>query len=55
VAYGINNLGQVVGTSQLAGDVRSHAFRTAPNRPIDPRGDDLGALSGSNPHFSQLG
>ena len=40
-AYGINNLGQVVGTSN------GHAFRTAPNSPINPATDDLGNLGGS--------
>jgi len=37
---GINNLGQVVGASG------GHAFRTAPNSPINPATDDLGTLGG---------
>jgi probable HAF family extracellular repeat protein len=41
-AGGINDLGQVVGTSD------SHAFRTAPNSPINPATDDLGTLGGSS-------
>ncbi len=44
-ANGINNLGQVVGASStLSG---SHAFRTAPNSPINPSTDDLGVLNDS--------
>jgi probable HAF family extracellular repeat protein len=51
VAYGINASGQVVGWSYtgavdpLAGNI-SHAFRTAPNKPINPITDDLGTLGG---------
>lgn len=41
-ATGINDLGQVVGVSG------GHAFRTAPNSPIDPATDDLGSLSNSD-------
>jgi probable HAF family extracellular repeat protein len=46
-ANGINNAGQVVGTSKLAGDITSRAFRTAPNKPINPATDNLGTLGGS--------
>jgi len=47
-AYGINNLGQVVGRSGLSpGDMDGHAFRTAPNQAINPATDDLGTLGGS--------
>jgi len=42
--YGINDLGQVVGESSLPGNSTSHAFRTAPNQPINPLSDDLGSL-----------
>lgn len=42
-AYGINNLGQVVGTSQ-DGNGNYFAFRTAPNLSIDPQNDNLGSL-----------
>jgi len=49
-ATGVNNLGQVVGSSNITGNVTSHAFRTAPNSPINPATDDLGTLGGS---FSQ--
>ncbi len=43
---GINNLGQVVGFSDLdTGE--THAFRTAPNSNINPTTDDLGTLGGS--------
>ena len=44
-ANGINNLGQVVGTSSIDTEQR-HAFRTAPNSPINPATDDLGFLEG---------
>jgi probable HAF family extracellular repeat protein len=43
-AYGINASGQVVGESCTT-DV-CHAFRTAPNSPINPATDDLGTLVG---------
>jgi probable HAF family extracellular repeat protein len=50
-AYGINNLGQVVGGSDTGagGDYSStfHAFRTRPNKAINPATDDLGTLGGS--------
>lgn len=47
-ALGINNSGQVVGSSTLAGDALYHAFRTAPNRVINPATDDLGTLGGTS-------
>jgi len=40
----INNLGQVVGSS-TASDGSGHAFRTAPNQPINPATDDVIASS----------
>lgn len=44
-ASGINDSGQVVGCAWTAsGDL--HAFRTAPNQPIDPATDDLGTFGG---------
>ena len=42
-ACGINDLGQVVGKSNTV-NVQTHAFRTAPNSPINLATDDLGAL-----------
>jgi probable HAF family extracellular repeat protein len=45
-AYGINDLGQVVGDS-LNINLEQHAFRTAPNSAINPATDDLGTLGGS--------
>ena len=54
-AYAINNAGQVVGESDNGIDTcpsphgpypAQHAFRTAPNRPINPTTDDLGTLDG---------
>ncbi len=45
-AYGINDLGQVVGSS-LNINLEQHAFRTAPNSAINPATDDLGTLGGS--------
>jgi len=41
---GINNSGQVVGLSHITGDATQHAFRTAPNSPINPATDDLGGF-----------
>ena len=46
LANGINASGQVVGWSYTAGDNFIHAFRTAPNSPINPRSDDLHTLAG---------
>jgi len=40
---GINASGQVAGSSGLP-NAAGHAFRTAPNRPINPHTDDLGTL-----------
>jgi len=47
-AFAINNGGQVVGGAYTIGaDPRfQHAFRTAPNQPINPATDDLGTLGG---------
>ena len=43
IATGINESGQVVGTSYIDYSIYSnHAFRTAPNRPINPATDDIG-------------
>jgi len=43
LATGINNSGQVVGNSYLLFTaLSSHAFRTAPNKPINPATDDFG-------------
>ncbi|QEH36095.1 BlaR1 peptidase M56 [Aquisphaera giovannonii] len=44
--WAINASGQVVGNS-LAPDGWPHAFRTGPDRPIDPETDDLGTLGGN--------
>jgi probable HAF family extracellular repeat protein len=43
----VNVFGVVVGTATTAGDASSHAFRTKPNRKINPAKDDLGTLGGS--------
>lgn len=45
-ARAINDLGQVVGWSSTGTPpfVGPHAFRTAPNSPINPASDDIGAL-----------
>ena len=50
-AYGINSSGQVVGIFDT-GTVPGHAFRTAPNRPINPATDDLGTLRDTPYHCS---
>ena len=46
-AYGINNVGQVVGESWMSAGV-VHAFRTGPNKGINATTDDLGTLGGSS-------
>jgi probable HAF family extracellular repeat protein len=52
-ANGINNLGQVTGTSATAAGY-PHAFRTAPNAAIQPATDDLGTLGGTNSSGSAI-
>lgn len=49
-AFGINVSGQVVGYAATNDDpfIILHAFRTAPNRPINPATDDLGTLGGTD-------
>jgi len=48
-ANAINNWGQVVGSSTInAEGTPSLAFRTAPNRPINPATDNLGTLGGTS-------
>lgn len=42
----VNAFGQVAGWATINGT--AHAFRTAPNSPINPATDDLGALGGSS-------
>jgi probable HAF family extracellular repeat protein len=53
-AYGINDSGQVVGSSFVAPGVQAprHAFRTAPDSPINPKTDDLGTLPGDRESFA---
>lgn len=51
IAEGINDSGQVVGVSVTA-DYRLHAFRTSPNKPINPATDDLGAFDDSFYNYS---
>ncbi len=48
-AQGINNAGQVVGHTRLGPSFTdpSRAFRTAPNKPVEP-GDNLGTLGGAS-------
>src|SRR5947209_7083791 len=46
-ASGINDSGQVVGSSLITGNTASHAFRTSANRPINLAKDDLGTLGGN--------
>ena len=49
-AFGINLWGQVVGFASYVNDTvvgPVHAFRTAPNRSINPATDDLGTLGGT--------
>ena len=43
----INNRGQVAGGANSADFSTTHAFRTAPNSPINPSTDDLGLLPGA--------
>ncbi len=45
-ATDINDAGQVVGHSAIAGDTATHAFRTGPRADINPATDDLGTLGG---------
>jgi probable HAF family extracellular repeat protein len=54
-AFGINIWGQVAGAASYIGFAQNgisfrpqHAFRTAPNRPINPATDDLGTFGGAN-------
>ena len=47
-ASGINASGQVVGWADTGDNTAYHAFRTAPNSPINPATDDLGTLGGSS-------
>ncbi len=55
VASGINDLGQVVGSSSSNTDNLTHGFRTAPNSLINPETDDLGFLDNSdNARFSRF-
>lgn len=46
-AYAVNAAGQVTGAS-ITSQGDTHAFRTAPNSPINPTTDDLGTLGGSS-------
>jgi probable HAF family extracellular repeat protein len=49
IGNGINDAGQVVGQSTVPGLLAfQHAFRTAPNQPINPLTDDLGTLGGNS-------
>ncbi|HZQ17247.1 MAG TPA: hypothetical protein VFA90_00895 [Terriglobales bacterium] len=53
-AHAINESGQVVGLSYTTGDTAYHAFRTAPNTPINPLTDDLGTLGGASSHANDI-
>ena len=44
--YAVNAFGRVVGGSFITYGAKFHAFRTAPNRPINLATDDLGTLGG---------
>ena len=59
VAHAINEIGQVTGVAELpivgsytSGEI--HAFRTAPNRPINAATDDLGTLGWFKLRHSRL-
>jgi probable HAF family extracellular repeat protein len=47
-ARAVNDLGQVVGAASERMASGHRAFRTSPDRPIDPAADDLGTLGGEN-------
>ena len=47
-ARAVNDLGQAVGAASERTAGAHRAFRTAPDRPIDPATDDLGTLGGAN-------
>lgn len=47
-AFGINDSGQVVGWAFTSSNSLTHAFRTAPNSPINPATDDLGTLASAS-------
>lgn len=47
-ASGINASGQIVGWSLTGTSTVTHAFRTAPNSPINPGSDDLGTPAGAS-------
>jgi probable HAF family extracellular repeat protein len=46
-ANAVNDSGQVVGEASLDYRTPIHAFRTAPNQPVNPATDDLGTLGGT--------
>ena len=50
----LNDLGQVIGLSRTAGDVAMHAYRTAPNSPINPATDDLGTFGGKESYAEAI-
>ncbi len=54
IAWGINARGQVAGYSVID-DGSLRAFRTAPDRPIDPLSDDLGTFAGPGDPSSDRG
>jgi len=57
-AYRINDSGQVVGASQIVASETHegtyHAFRTAPNSPINAATDDVGTLGGSSSYATHI-
>lgn len=65
IAYGVNNLGQVVGSSPIIRGTSPndydytnnlfHAFRTAPNKAINPATDDLGTLGSNYSYLNDRG